>query len=174
YNIDWEMGVTGDDASDTIETGDTGIWTWTQNETHSVVSDDPNAPDDSGSEVLTGEGQTYEYTFTEAAIFDYNCGVHTATMIGTITVKETMSVADKFIQNINYYPNPVQDNLTITSLVPVQSFRVFNTSGKQLIQSNANGQTRLDLALNQYQKGLYFVEVISTTQQKTTLKVIKK
>jgi len=89
FEIHWMMGVSGQNASATVKPGDTVRWLWTEdNMPHDVSSTDSNAPTDFGSAILTGIGNTYEYTFTEETVFDYNCSVHPATMFGTITVIE--------------------------------------------------------------------------------------
>ncbi|MEX2350581.1 MAG: plastocyanin/azurin family copper-binding protein [Flavobacteriaceae bacterium] len=87
HEIVWEVGVNGPDASLTIAPGDTVRWIWGEDDMpHNVVSDDANAPEDFGSEILTGGGMIYEFTFTEETVFEYRCSVHPATMFGTITV----------------------------------------------------------------------------------------
>jgi plastocyanin len=87
HEIIWKIGVNGESASLIINTGDTVRWIWEENDIpHTVSSEDANAPADFGSELLTGEGSIYEYTFTEEIHFEYLCSVHPATMFGSITV----------------------------------------------------------------------------------------
>jgi len=87
HEIIWKMGVSGQLASLTIKPGDTIRWVWGENDMpHDVNSNDPNAPGDFGSSIMIGQGMTYEYTFLEEAVFEYNCSVHPDTMFGTITV----------------------------------------------------------------------------------------
>src|SRR5690606_12983272 len=111
FNITWVMDISHEEASVTIGTGDTVLWTWGESGMpHDVSSIDPDAPDDFGSEILIGEGQTYEYTFTEEAEIDYRCSVHPNTMTGTITIVPNMSVEEKFVKNLNYYPSVVNES----------------------------------------------------------------
>lgn len=87
HEIVWKVGVNGPDASLTIAPGDTVRWIWGEEDiAHNVVSDDANVPEDFGSEIMTGEGMIYEYTFTEETVFEYRCSIHPETMFGTITV----------------------------------------------------------------------------------------
>ncbi len=87
HEINWLNGVTVQNASVTIKPGDTVRWIWAEdNMPHDVSSEDENAPEGFGSELLTGIGNVYEFTFTEETVFDYRCSVHPTTMFGTITV----------------------------------------------------------------------------------------
>lgn len=87
HEINWEMGVSGQLASVNIKPGDTVRWIWTEdNMPHDVSSNNPNAPDDFGSQIIMGIGSSYEYTFTEETVFEYRCSIHPDTMYGTITV----------------------------------------------------------------------------------------
>lgn len=87
HEIHWSSDVSAQEASVVIKPGDTVRWVWTEdNMPHDVSSTDPNAPEDFGSDLLTGIGHVYEYTFTEEVVFNYLCSVHPTTMFGTITV----------------------------------------------------------------------------------------
>lgn len=87
YEIYWKMDTSGQLASVNIKPGDTVRWIWAEeNMPHDVTSNDPNAPDDFGSEMMIGEDSIYEYTFTEETTFNYHCSIHPTTMFGTITV----------------------------------------------------------------------------------------
>lgn len=88
HEIIWYMEITPQQATLTIKPGDTIRWIWGESDMpHNVTSDDPDAPADFGSEIMTGEGSVYEYTFTEETVFDYHCSVHPNLMFGTITVE---------------------------------------------------------------------------------------
>lgn len=174
HEITWLMGISHEDASVTIDVGDTVKWIWgEEGMPHSVISDDPDAPEDFGSDILTGMGSVYEYTFTEAATFDYNCGVHPA-MMGTITVLPVASIEESFIKNVSYYPNPVKESLTITSLTPIQSYSIFSIDGKLLQEVNTNTETTLNLNLIDIKGGIYFVKLSSVDNQTAVFEVIKQ
>ena len=174
HEITWLMGISQEDASATIDVGDTVKWTWgEEGMPHSVVSSDPDAPGDFGSEIMTGMGSVYEYTFTEVATFDYNCGIH-PTMMGTITVLPTTSVGENFIKNVSYYPNPVKENLTITSLIPIQWYSVFSIDGKLVEKGNVNAELTMTLNLTNSKSGIYFVKLFSVEGQEAVFEIIKQ
>lgn len=160
YEIDWKMGISQEDASVNGAPGDTVKWIWgEEGMPHDVSSTDPNAPEDFGSEIMTGMGSEYEYTFTEEVMFEYGCSVH-STMIGVITIT-SMSIEDTFIKNLKYYPNPSSDILYITSLMPVNGYKIFNIEGKEIAGSTFENSTAVTINTNNLHSGLYFVQVFS-------------
>lgn len=76
-----------DPATRAVPAGTRVIWTWTNTGqvAHSVES--TGAPSFPSSSVLTGSGQTYGHTFASAGTYTYICGVHGASMSGTIVVQ---------------------------------------------------------------------------------------
>jgi plastocyanin len=72
----------------TIDVGDTVTWDWADSANpHSVVGTSDNAAD-LESEILTGAGNTFEFTFTDAGTYEYQCSVHGTAMTGVITVED--------------------------------------------------------------------------------------
>jgi hypothetical protein len=93
-------------------------------------------------------------------------------MEGTITVEDIASVEDKFRKNISFYPNPVQNKVTVTSLYKLDNYKIYNTLGSLVAQGPANGNiTEIDMS--QLESGLYFINAISEDLQ-STFKVIKR
>lgn len=88
FEISWRMNITSQEASLTVKPGDTVRWIWGENNMpHDITSEDPNAPDDFGSPLMTGLGMVYQYVFEEETVFEYFCSVHPTTMKGTIIVE---------------------------------------------------------------------------------------
>lgn len=175
FHITWMMDISEEDASLTIGTGDTVIWTWGENGMpHDVSSIDPDAPDDFGSEILIGEGQTYEYTFTVEAEIDYRCSVHPSNMVGTITVVPNMSVEDKFIKNLNYYPSVVKESLHITSLVPLSNYEIYDAQGRRIAEAKFTDAHAPVISTSALPSGVYYVNVMTTNKLKTSLKIVKE
>ncbi len=171
YNLDWAVGINGEDASVTIEVGDSVEWTWTDNLPHTVTSM-AGATETFDSGTITGNGETYTYTFMQEGVNPYDCVIHPATMFGTITVEAALSIEDKFAINVNYYPNPVVDQLTVTSLFPMDGYQVFDILGKQVQQGQMSANVAT-IDFSQLKSGVYFVKVQSGELQKT-VKVMKR
>ena len=174
FEVNWDQSTSEADATFTIETGDTIIWTWANPSPHDVVAapGESDAPGDFGSQILVGVGETYQYTFTVEAVIDYICSVHPTGMLGTITVVEALSIQDKFEENITFFPNPVTDNVRIRSLFQLDTYRIFDIHGKQVAQGVGSG-TYTDANLSHLQSGTYFVKVIDGALE-ATFRLLKK
>lgn len=78
---------TANPAVDTVATGGTVTWTWTNDQgiSHSVQSRGSTAF--ASSPIMSGNGETYAVTFTAPGTYQYDCAVHGAAMSGTIVVR---------------------------------------------------------------------------------------
>ncbi|MFC7358536.1 T9SS type A sorting domain-containing protein [Jejudonia soesokkakensis] len=170
FNVSWLQGTT--DANVTLEVGDTVEWTWGNTAPHNVESTDPDAPGDFSSGTETGMGFVYSYTFMSVAEIDYLCTIHPGSMFGRLTITEELGVDDKFATNINYYPNPVSNTLTVSSLFELDSFVIHNVLGKVITQGSASGNiTEIDMS--DLSRGMYLVTAKSGGLS-TTFQVVKR
>ena len=73
-------------AVDTVAVGGTVTWTWVSGEvlSHSVQS--LGSPSFTSSGILSGAGNTYQFTFTAPGTYQYDCAVHGQLMTGRIVV----------------------------------------------------------------------------------------
>lgn len=171
FDIAWMIGVNGAPASPTIEMGDSVRWTWGDALSHSVTSD-AGSQESFDSGILTGLGTEFSNTFTQVGTNPYHCDVHSSSMFGTVTVVGNLSVEDKFVKNLNFYPNPVKNELTIASIFNIDSYQIYNVLGTLVSEGNGTGLVT-QVAMGRLNSGLYFVKVISRNLQ-TTLKIAKK
>ena len=74
-------------AVDTIATGGTVTWTWTNagGVRHSIQS--LGSPIFRNSQVKSGDGSIYQVVFRRAGTYQYDCAIHGAAMTGTIVVR---------------------------------------------------------------------------------------
>lgn len=171
FDLDWAIGINGGAASLTIETGDTVRWTWTDSAPHTVTSL-ASATETFDSGTLTGNGQQFSYTFLLEGVNDYRCEIHPGTMFGTITVEPILAVEDKFTQNINWFPNPVTDALTVTSLFKIDAYQIYDILGNR-VSAGSDSTNVLNVNTSDLQSGMYFVTLVSGDLQ-TTIKILKK
>lgn len=170
FDIAWEQGINSSVASPIIEIGDTVRWTWTDSSQKSVSSL-PNGVESFDSGVMTAINNSFSHTFLSQGVTEYQNDANPA-MKGKVTVLGKLSVEDKFIKNLNFYPNPVRNNLMISSLFKVDTYQIFNVLGTLVSQGKGTG-TYTQVDMSRLNSGLYFVKVTSNNLQ-VTLKIAKK
>ncbi|WMI64550.1 T9SS type A sorting domain-containing protein [Aestuariibaculum sp. YM273] len=132
HELDWDTSV-GTSLNLTLKVGESVRWTWTDNLPHSVVSES-GSTQAFASPTLTGNGNTYLFTFTQVGTNPYICGVHTQTMGGIITVEEALSDKEFSLKNIALSPNPAKDFLTlnIPNGLDLKTVTIYNILGKEI------------------------------------------
>lgn len=171
FDILWQQGINGTLTSLTIQTGDTVNWIWGNSAPYSVTSL-PGSRENFDSTIIGGKGNRFSHTFIYEGSNDYQCDVNPTTMFGTITVVKNLSVQDKFSKNLQFYPNPVLDQLTIFSLFKLDSYKIYNVLGSLVSQNKGSGTfTKIDMT--SLKSGMYFVTVGSGGMQ-STFKVTKR
>jgi len=171
YDLDWAIGINGEAASLTIETGDTVRWTWTDEMQHDVISL-LSSQESFDSGIMTGSGTQFEYTFTEVGINSYQCSVHPGNMFGTITVEPNLSTEDKFIKNLTFYPNPATNKITISSLYKIDTIEIYNAMGSLVLKKQTDNNL-IETTVSQLQSGVYLL-VVKSNDLKKVFKLIKK
>lgn len=85
----------------------------------------------------------------------------------------TLSVgSNEYEESFSYYPNPVEDNLTIEARNTISNVTVHNMLGQKVQEITPNG-VNTTINMNEMNKGVYFVTVTINNSQKT-IKVIKR
>ncbi|MAZ93858.1 MAG: hypothetical protein CMF58_05510, partial [Lentimicrobiaceae bacterium] len=59
----------------------------------------------------------------------------------------------------NLYPNPAQDNVTVTSSVPMNKLTVTNYVGQVVYTGEMFDATSVELNTSSYQAGVYLVKI---------------
>ncbi len=170
FEIAWGQGINESVASPTIEVGDTVLWTWSDSSQKSVTSF-ANGSEYFDSGMLKGANSEFTFTFSKTGVTEYQ-NDSDPSMHGKVTVVGKLSTEDKFVKNLNFYPNPVKNDLTISSIFKIDSYQIYNVLGTLVSQGKGVGNlTQVDMS--RLNSGLYFVKVVSGSMQ-TTLKIAKK
>ena len=128
-----------------------------------VCSDDPDTQTETWVND-TGADQTV-YWIQSA----YGSGSGDYTLSWTMT---PLSVDDQTLKQFTYFPNPVNDVLTIKAQKPVEDITVFNMLG-QVVKRQAPNTMDCTVDLSAMQPGAYFVQV-SIDNTVETVRVLKK
>lgn len=78
------------------------------------------------------------------------------------------------IKSINWYPNPVQNSLTIESKndVSLKTVQLYNLMGQKVMMQKMNSSSQTNVDLSMLHSGTYLLEIVSD-QGTTTSKIIK-
>ncbi len=168
--IAWGQGINESVASPTIEVGDTVLWKWADASQKSVTSISNGAETfDSGA--LEGINSDFSFTFSKTGVTEYQ-NDSDPSLHGKVTVVGKLSTEEKFVKNLNFYPNPVKNELTISSIFKIDNYQIYNVLGTLVSEGKGAGSlTQVDMS--RLNSGLYFVRVTSRNMQ-TTLKIAKK
>jgi hypothetical protein len=113
-------------------------------------------------------GETYY-----VRVFGYYSSIPAQTEF-TIAVwsQNALSINDFELSSFNYYPNPVNDKLSLRAQNTIQNVSVYNMLGQEVIRTSPNMSSD-ELDMSNLESGAYFVQV--TIQGVTeTIRVIKK
>ena len=114
----------------------------------------------SGTQLTEG---VYEISF-ESTDFYNNVG----TCSFNLTVTDVLSVGENNLDsNIIIYPNPASDTVVITSKFQlIESISVFDILGKKLYDNSEINSEIININIQDYNKGIYFVVVNNLTTKK--------
>ena len=169
HQLEWSFAST--DQNLTIEVGDTVVWTWVGGGTHNLVKSNGPETGFGADEVRYAEGYEYTYIFTTEGINTYECTPHPASMYGTITVTEALGIDDVVVSEFTFFPNPVNNVLSIKAQASIDGITIFNMLGQAVVRSTPN-TTDSTVDMSALQTGAYFVQV-SINNTLKTVRVIK-
>ena len=71
------------------------------------------------------------------------------------------------LNDVQLYPNPVQNVLYITNSNSFDSYEIFNSMGQQVASAKSVTDNSLQIDVSKYSAGLYFIKIYKDTQSKT-------
>ncbi|REG93031.1 T9SS-dependent choice-of-anchor J family protein [Flavobacterium aquicola] len=84
----------------------------------------------------------------------------------------TLSIAENELENLKYYPNPVENTLNIESNSVISKVEVYSTNGQSIFESKFS-KPNVSIDFKKYTTGVYLINVTNEDKKKT-FKVIKK
>jgi len=82
----------------------------------------------------------------------------------------TLSTENSLFDELSIYPNPTTGEFYINQLL-IKNISIYDLSGKTYPIEFIEGQT---ININQWSNGIYFIKIMTTTNQTITKKLIKK
>ncbi len=107
---------------------------------------------------------------TAEIYFDFNPAIVTNTT--TTEFVETLSNSNFAFTNLNFFPNPVKNSLTISNALIIDSVEITSVLGQKIITLKVNN-LQTDIDFSGISNGIYFVKVTSEGQEKT-IKIVKE
>lgn len=102
--------------------------------------------------------------------FDFNPAIVTNTWTTEFVLQ--LSNPDFTATTFDYYPNPVKNNLTISSETTIDMIEIYSVLGQKVKSIKVN-DIQTEINLSELTRGLYFVKASSSGQEKT-VKIIKE
>jgi len=164
----WKIGASN--ANLNINQGDTVVWIWDDDLTHTVTNL-PESAEKFDSDQLTGKGTTFSHTFNTVGDFPYKCNVHPTTMFGSISVR-LLGVDELEKEVLTIYPNPVFNKLIISSPELINKVSITNVLGKKVFDRKIHAN-KLHINMSNYRNGMYFIQ-IESGDKINTYRIIKK
>ena len=102
--------------------------------------------------------------------FDFNPAI--VTDVCNTEFVATLSNQNFAFNDLNYFPNPVKNSLSISNASLIEEIEITSLLGQKILTKKIN-ELQTELNLSELSKGVYFVKVISEGQEKT-IKIIKE
>ncbi len=91
----------------------------------------------------------------------------------TIICEQTLGIDNPIIDNFIYYPNPVEDVLTINSSITINSFIVYDLLGRNIMAESIN-KDKFDIDLSVLPTSNYIIKLITIDGLVKEIKIVKK
>ena len=102
--------------------------------------------------------------------FDFNAPIVTNT--ATTLIVPILNNSSFAFSNLNYFPNPVKNTLTISNGTLIESVAISSILGQQILTQKVN-DLETEINLSSLSNGIYFVKVVCDGAEKT-IKIIKE
>ena len=132
--------------------------------------------DSFGDGICCEFGEGFYTLTTDSADVIIDGGEFSSSEITEISIGEELSTGDAFLSSISLYPNPANNEITISigDTNDISSYRVYTTFG-QLLQEGTLQKNKEVISVSRYTVGIYFIVVKNTnTSVESTLRFIKE
>lgn len=161
----------------TIQVGDIVRWT-NSGGTHNVdgsLTAYPDNPEGFNNGEPSNSLWTFEFQFDIPGFYGFECSAfdHADTQFGTITVT-AVGLPEYDDISLDFYPNPCQDHMNISTEEEILSVKVFTKEMKEVSRMDVSGLERNEtIYVSDLKTGDYILE-ITTTKGTAHRRFIKK
>lgn len=129
----------------------------------------------------TNPNNTFQHISTSANDSVYavltptdGCFAPDSLMSNSIIIKNITGINDIWSDlNIRIFPNPVSNELQIDNLIQDDEIRLFDLSGRLLLEYKNRNQTQYHMSTSELALGIYLVQIIRD-QKQYTMKIVKE
>lgn len=97
---------------------------------------------------------------------------HSASFVDNLVLNSSMNISDVESVKVSAYPNPVIDQLNISSKQNIKEVKIFNVNGQLVLNTKANHNTTV-VNVSSLKAGIYVAQII-TDKGTEAIKMIKK
>jgi hypothetical protein len=152
-----EVGDTEINSGDHVEDGKTVLFTATPDENYEVKEwklDNAVVPDNISD--------------------NYSIVVSQAAAVVTVEFKEKVGITENNLSNVELYPNPVTNELTINNAEQIQKVTITNTLGQVIKEEILTGSPMVVISTQNLQPGIFLVTLKNNEGLEVTRKIVKK
>lgn len=166
HQAQWHIGVNdnpsrfnyqntnGNTYQFTTQTGNATTFTWSFGDGNTSIERNPQ--------------HTYTQTGTFTVSLTSNACNQTTVFTKTITITQ-LSASEFNLDDVKIYPNPAKNKINLSGLNVSENSQIalYNSLGQHILERNSEGNSEIQLQLDELPSGLYFIKLKSESAQKT-------
>ena len=137
-----------------------------------ILAENVSPPDDNWQnytyDLSNYEGQTIRVGFYSSTLNQYILYLDNFEVFGNTLDNNSLEISE-----IKISPNPVIDQLTVHANTTIAHYKLYSISG-QILKEDVVSSKAFNVDMNTLNTGVYFMEFVSSSNQKETLQIVKK
>ena len=137
-----------------------------------ILAENVTPPDDAWQnytyDLSNYEGQTIRVGFHSTTLNQYILYLDNFEVFGNILDNNSFDISE-----IKISPNPVIDQLTVQANTTIAHYKLYSLTG-QILKENVVSSKTFNVDMSSLNTGVYFMEFVSSSNQKETIQIIKK
>lgn len=123
-----------------------------------------------------GVVETTAFTVAQSGVYYFSFNVYSnayasSVFVDDIAIQSVLSTKNETLQNLSYYPNPVDDIFTLSNSKPIDQVEIYTILGQQILSKNYNSN-EVKIDMSRLPQGTYIAKIRSQATVKT-IKILK-